>query len=96
MSAAKPVDKLAAMANQIATFFRSYPDDKAIAGIASHIEAFWTPRMRETLRVHAPTHVGLDPLVVRAVSTRVEAMSPAAREIAGPERLGALGAVDAG
>lgn len=38
--------KLAAMAGQIADFFRPYPDDEAIAAIAHHINQFWTPRMR--------------------------------------------------
>lgn len=41
--------KLAAMAGQIADFFRLYPDDEAIPAIAHHINHFWTPRMRTTL-----------------------------------------------
>ncbi len=94
--AQKPVDKLAAMANQIALFFKSYPDEKAIAGIASHIEAFWTPRMREALCAARNDHPGLDRLVVEAMAPKVAAMSPAAKEAAGPGRVGALGAVDAG
>ena len=34
------------MVNQIADFFRPYPKDEAVAGIAEHIRAFWEPRMR--------------------------------------------------
>ncbi len=33
-------EKLIRMANQIASFFRSYPDDEAMAGIAKHLESF--------------------------------------------------------
>ena len=42
-------DKLATMANQIATFFRFRPHDEAVAGIAGHISDFWEPRMRTQL-----------------------------------------------
>lgn len=41
--------KLAAMAGQIADFFRLYPDEDAIPAIAHHINQFWTPRMRKAL-----------------------------------------------
>ena len=37
------------MVNQIADFFRPYPKDEAVAGIAEHIRAFWEPRMRAKL-----------------------------------------------
>ena len=40
-------DKLAYMANQIATFFHSRPHDEAVAGVAEHISNFWEPRMRK-------------------------------------------------
>ena len=89
-------DKLTMMANQIAQFFRSYPHDEAVAGIASHIEAFWTPRMVGVLRAQAPDIAGLDPLVLEAFSPAVEAMSPADKATMGPGRMGELGAVDAG
>lgn len=42
--------KLAAMANQIGDFFKSYPDEEAITAIADHINQFWTKRMREDFR----------------------------------------------
>lgn len=94
--AATSIDKLATMANHIALFFKSYPREQAVAGIAAHIQSFWTPKMRETLRFHRNDHPGLEPLVVEAMSPRVDAMSPAEKEVAGPGRVGALGAVDAG
>ena len=41
---------LVQMANDIGNFFRAQPDrEEAIAGIAKHIESFWTPRMRAKL-----------------------------------------------
>ena len=42
-------DKLARMANQIATFFSTRPHDEAVAGIAAHLSDFWEPRMRRQL-----------------------------------------------
>ncbi len=90
------IDKLTMMANQIAQFFRSYPRDEAVAGVASHIEAFWTPRMIGVLRANAGAVANLDPLVVEALSPAIEAMDPAEKAALGPGRLGELGAVDAG
>lgn len=37
------------MVNQIADFYRPYPEEEAIAGIAGHIRDFWEPRMRAQL-----------------------------------------------
>ncbi|MCC0033466.1 MAG: formate dehydrogenase subunit delta [Brucellaceae bacterium] len=42
-------DKLARMANQIATFFATRPHDEAVTGIAAHLSDFWEPRMRRQL-----------------------------------------------
>jgi formate dehydrogenase subunit delta len=60
-------DKLAYMANQIATAFRAQPRDAAAAAVADHINKFWEPRMRarlfERLDAGGP---GLDPVVVAA------------------------------
>lgn len=39
-------EDLIRMANQIADFFEPYPHDKAVAGVADHIDSFWEPRMR--------------------------------------------------
>ena len=89
-------DKLAYMANQIASFFRSYPDDEAAAGIQDHIAAFWTRKMRDGLDAHAAAGgAGLDPLVRRAVLLTQTGPSPIDKETAGPARVGALGS-DAG
>ncbi|MFD1746446.1 formate dehydrogenase subunit delta [Rhizobium helianthi] len=40
-------DKLVRMANQIATFFHSQPEDVRVDGVATHINKFWEPRMRQ-------------------------------------------------
>jgi formate dehydrogenase subunit delta len=34
------------MANQIADYFKSYPEKEALEGITEHINKFWEPRMR--------------------------------------------------
>ena len=90
------IDKLTMMANQIAQFFKSYPHDEAVAGIAHHIEAFWTPKMREVFKDGAHEASNVDPLVLEAVSPEVEARDPIEKATAGPGRVGELGAVDAG
>jgi formate dehydrogenase subunit delta len=59
--------KLAAMANQIGDFFKSYPDEQAVAAIADHINQFWTKRMREQFRAGFETDAAaLSPLVQQA------------------------------
>ena len=94
---ADPAEKLGRMANQIATFFRSYPDDEAVAGIHEHIVAFWSPTMRRDLTARADRDTtGLDPLVVSALHAMTGAVSPARRESAGPSEAGQIGASDAG
>ena len=94
--AMQQIDKLTMMANQIAQFFKSYPDDEAVAGIASHIEAFWTPKMIGVLKANMHDVPHIDPLVVQAFSPHVEAMDPAIKSDLGPGKMGELGAVDAG
>jgi formate dehydrogenase subunit delta len=42
-------ERLVAMANDIGAYFRPQPREEAIAGIAGHIQRFWTPRMRAKL-----------------------------------------------
>ncbi len=42
-------DKLVMMANQIASFFETLPNEDAAAGTAEHINQFWEPRMRREL-----------------------------------------------
>jgi formate dehydrogenase subunit delta len=92
-----PGDKLVRMANQIASFFRSYPEEEAVSGVHEHIVAFWSPVMRRDLLARADRdETGIDPLVVTAMHRMGRAPSPTHREIAGPEEAGGLGAVDAG
>lgn len=60
-------EKLAHMANQIATFFASKPHDEGVAGVAAHISDFWEPRMRaQFLEMVETGGAGLDPLVLEA------------------------------
>jgi formate dehydrogenase subunit delta len=90
------VEKLVRMANQIAIFFRSYPEDEALRGIHDHIEAFWTPGMRRTLVSYANQDgQGLDPLVLKAMLNPQTAKNPIEKEVAGPETVGDMGS-DAG
>jgi formate dehydrogenase subunit delta len=43
-------EDLVRMANQIADFYKPYPRDEAVSGVAEHIIMFWEPRMRGKLR----------------------------------------------
>lgn len=59
--------KLVRMANQIATFFHSQPEEERISGIADHISKFWDPHMRLAfLHLVESNTEGLDPLVIEA------------------------------
>ncbi len=90
------IEKLTRMANQIAGFFRSYPEDKALAGIYDHLAAFWTLGMRNAILAHARQGgAGLDPLVIKALRAAQAGESPIEKEVAGPEKVGQLGS-DAG
>ena len=91
-----PIDRLVMMANQIAQFFKSYPHDQAVAGVAHHIEAYWTPKMRRAFDEGMVEAKGLDPLVLDALSPKMQAKSPIEKAAAGPGKVGDLGAVDAG
>lgn len=96
MSALTSDQKLVRMANQIASFFRSYPDDEAVAGIHKHIVAFWTPKMRRALEAYGPrAESGLDPLALQAITEQPEAESPVRAGTRDPAKQGA-GASDAG
>ena len=89
-------EKLEAMANQIATFFRSYPDDEAAAGIRRHLTSFWTPQMRSDLERRLQQDVStMDPLVVRAMHSRDTVASPVERVTSPAQEAGQL-ASDAG
>jgi formate dehydrogenase subunit delta len=67
MSHEAPHAKLIYMANQIAKFMESKPHDEGVAGLSSHINDFWEPRMRRHLfEVLDAGGAGLRPLVVEA------------------------------
>jgi formate dehydrogenase subunit delta len=90
-----PLEKLVMMANQIAQYFSSYPHDQAVAGTASHIESYWSPKMIADLKA-ALDDVKVSPIVREALSPEVAARDPAEKANAGPGKVGELGAVDAG
>ncbi len=53
--------RLVQMANDIGNFFRAEPErEEAIAGIAKHIDSFWTKSMRRKIAAHGEE--GLDEL----------------------------------
>jgi formate dehydrogenase subunit delta len=44
------IERLVAMANDIANYFHAEPDHKlAVDGIVGHITRFWEPRMRKKI-----------------------------------------------
>lgn len=58
------------MANQIADFFKAYPEEQAVAETAKHLKSFWEPRMRKLLIEHtAKGGAGLNPLALKAART---------------------------
>ncbi|NEY90506.1 formate dehydrogenase subunit delta [Tabrizicola oligotrophica] len=64
-----PHSKLIYMANQIAKFMESKPHDEGVAGLSSHINDFWEPRMRRHLfEVLDAGGTGLRPLVLDAAT----------------------------
>jgi len=61
-------ETLVRMANQIADFFRSQPEEDALKGAANHIRYFWDPRMRAKMAEHLTAGgEGLNPLARAAV-----------------------------
>ena len=63
------VERLVAMANDIARYFASEPDPEAgVSGVAGHLRKFWDPRMRRQLIAHLDSGgAGLDDLARLAV-----------------------------
>jgi formate dehydrogenase subunit delta len=58
------------MANQIADYFKAYPHDEAVKGVAGHLKSFWEPRMRKQLADHiAKGGAGLSPLAIEAAKS---------------------------
>ena len=60
-------NKMVRQANQIAEYFKVYPQDRAEQGVLGHISKFWAPRMRDQLvRYSEAGGDGLHPLVEKA------------------------------
>ena len=60
-------DKLVYVANQVATFFKSQPGDKAAAATLNHLERYWEPRMRHEFLAHlAAGGAGMSPVTRQA------------------------------
>ena len=58
-------DKITRMANQIAKFFESQPDDDRAGRVADHLKEFWEPRMLDQLAAHLKDGGGdLSPLAL--------------------------------
>ncbi len=69
MSHDDPHTKLIYMANQIAKFMESKPHEEGVSLLASHINDFWEPRMRNHLfEVLDTGGAGLRPLVLEAAT----------------------------
>ncbi|MCD6076000.1 MAG: NAD-dependent formate dehydrogenase [Rhodospirillales bacterium] len=59
--------RLVTMANQIAAFFRPYPEEEAIKGTYEHLIQFWDPRMRVKMIAHVEAGgEGLSPIALAA------------------------------
>jgi formate dehydrogenase subunit delta len=64
------IENLVTMANQIGTFYASYPDQiEGRTEIANHLQRYWAPRMRAQLYSHIDLESGegLDSIVVEAI-----------------------------
>jgi formate dehydrogenase subunit delta len=62
-------EKLVRMANQIATFFASQPQEVRVEGVATHINKFWEKRMRQRFFELIDAGIGgFLPLVILASS----------------------------
>lgn len=64
------VDRLVAMANEIAAFFSSEQDVAVAADqVANHLRRFWEPRMRRAIVAHLQSGgTGLTPLARSGVA----------------------------
>jgi len=66
--------RLIYMANQVASFFESYPEKEAIENTFGHLKAYWDPRMRREIEAHLAEKAGdgLDPISLAAVKRLAE------------------------
>lgn len=74
------IHHLVTMANQIGSFFASYPDqEEASTEIANHLQRFWAPQMRRQLLEHVAEHggEGLAPAVLAAIQANAVRLTPA-------------------
>lgn len=59
-------DKIIRMANQIALFMESKPHSEGVSGLASHINDYWDPRMRQQFFELLEARADFRPLVIEA------------------------------
>ena len=85
-------EKLVTMVNQMARFFESQRHEPGALGIADHVAAFWTPRMREAIFAHMDAGgAGLRPLALEGLESLRRRPPKAAKK-----RLEAAGGVSVG
>ena len=71
------LDKLVRMANQIADFHTAMPEAEAAARAASHLTAYWTPKMIDELLAGADRGcAGLNAGASRAIAALRRARRP--------------------
>jgi formate dehydrogenase subunit delta len=65
--------RLVQMANQVASFFASYPEAEAIDSTANHLKSYWDPRMRREMAAHLTDKAGagLSHIAMEAVKRMV-------------------------
>ncbi|WP_279480733.1 formate dehydrogenase subunit delta [Aureimonas sp. SK2] len=86
------VEKLVTMVNQVARFFESQAHEPGVLGVADHVAAFWTPRMRAMIFAHLDAGgAGLRPLSREGLE-QLRARPPKAA----PRRLEAAGGISVG
>ncbi len=67
------------MANQIAGFFKSYPEEEAVNEVANHLKSFWDPRMLTSLIdivERGRDRTQLDPVVIASAHRLSGGKSP--------------------
>lgn len=77
-------EKLVRMANQIATFFLSQPENTRIEGVATHINKFWEPRMRRRFFEMVDAGAGEFLPLVLAASAKIRRPDAPVAAAAGP------------
>ena len=77
------IERLVEMANDIGAYFEVERDESvAVAGIRTHIQRFWEPRMRRKLVEYVARH-GAEELAPRVRAAVAGLTLPARRESAG-------------